>query len=122
MVGSPYAVAHYTTEIGLHEKGVKAHMPLQVAPLFLTPSTSPRLGIKSQHQELHRYAFNGFLGPSSELTIPTRILHHFMSILIITFLSICIKYNNCSSFSAKSKMYRIKTRCTYQFNLCCLML
>ncbi|MBS4025375.1 MAG: hypothetical protein KGZ96_06835 [Clostridia bacterium] len=51
-------------------------MPLQIAPSPLTPSTNPRLGVGSQHQELHRYALNGFLGPPSKIDVLTRILHH----------------------------------------------
>ena len=45
-------------------------------PSSLTPSTNPRLGVSSQHQELHRYALDGFLGPPSKLAVLTRILHH----------------------------------------------
>ena len=45
-------------------------------PAFLTPSISPKLGVQSQHQKLHRYALYGFLGPSSKPAVPTRILHH----------------------------------------------
>ncbi|WP_156925021.1 hypothetical protein [Caldicoprobacter faecalis] len=45
-------------------------------PPSLTPSTNPRLGVESQHQELHRCALDGFLGPSSKLAGLTRILHH----------------------------------------------
>ena len=56
----------FPTNLGLHERGVICCMPLQFAPSFLTPSTSPRLGVKSQHQELHRCALNGFLAPSSK--------------------------------------------------------
>ena len=45
-------------------------------PSTLTPSISPRLGVVSQHQKLHRYALCGFLGPPSGSTVPTRILRH----------------------------------------------
>ena len=45
-------------------------------PAFLTPSIHPRLGVGSKHQELHRCALNGFLGPFSKTVLPTRILHH----------------------------------------------
>jgi hypothetical protein len=45
-------------------------------PSSLTPSTSPRLGVESQHQELHRYAGDGFLGPPLKSVTPTRILRH----------------------------------------------
>ena len=45
-------------------------------PALLTPSISPKLGVQSQHQKLHRYALYGFLGPSSKPAVPTRILHH----------------------------------------------
>ncbi len=45
-------------------------------PSSLTPSTSPRLGVESQHQELHRYAGDGFLGPPLKSVAPTRILRH----------------------------------------------
>jgi hypothetical protein len=49
-------------------------MPLRATPSPLTPSTSPRLGVESQHQGLHRCALDGFLAPPSEPTTPTRIL------------------------------------------------
>ena len=45
-------------------------------PNFLTLSTNPRLGVSSQHQELHRCALSGFLGPPSKVVALTRILHH----------------------------------------------
>ena len=34
-------------------------------PIPLTPSTSSQLGVSSRHQELHRCALDGFLGPPS---------------------------------------------------------
>ena len=49
-------------------------MPLRATPSPLTPSTSPQLGVESQHQRLHRCAPDGFLAPPSEPTTPTRIL------------------------------------------------
>lgn len=45
----------YNTENGLHEGRVK-FVCLYVRPIPLTPSTSPQLGVESQHKELHRYA------------------------------------------------------------------
>jgi hypothetical protein len=45
-------------------------------PAFLTPSNDPRLGFGSRHQELHRCARDGFLGPPSGTQTATRILHH----------------------------------------------
>ncbi len=45
-------------------------------PVSLTPSTNPPLGVESQHQELHRCALDGFLGPSSGIAASTRILRH----------------------------------------------
>ncbi len=45
-------------------------------PIPLTPSTNPSLGVSGRHQGLHRCARNGFLGPSSKVVAPTRILHH----------------------------------------------
>ena len=54
------------------------HRPHAIAdrPSSLTPSTSPQLGVGSQHQELHRYALNGFLAPPSKMAELTRILYH----------------------------------------------
>jgi hypothetical protein len=49
-------------------------MPLRATPSPLTPSTNPQLGVESQHQGLHRCALDGFLAPSSEPTMATRIL------------------------------------------------
>src|SRR5690606_17819114 len=48
--------AGFTTQLGLRGGRVNACMPLQIAPSPLTPSTDPRLGIGSRHQELHRCA------------------------------------------------------------------
>ena len=61
--------------LGLHGLGQRPHA-FADRPNSLTPSTSPRLGVSGQHQELHRCALYGFLGPSSETTVPTRILRH----------------------------------------------
>jgi len=45
-------------------------------PTPLTPSTDPRLGVSSQHQELHWCALDGFLGPPSGKVALTRIQRH----------------------------------------------
>lgn len=37
-------------------------------PNSLTPSNNPQRGVGGHHQGLHRYALNGFLGPSSEVS------------------------------------------------------
>ena len=47
------------------KRGQRPHA-LVGRPTSLTPSTSSQLGVSSQHQELHRCALNGFLGPSSK--------------------------------------------------------
>lgn len=54
-----------------------ARMPLRIAPIPLTPSNDPWLGVKSQNQKLHRCALNGFLAPFSKLIGLTRILQPF---------------------------------------------
>ena len=56
-----------------------ARMPLRIAPVPLTPSNDPQLGVKSRYQKLHRCALDGFLGPSSKLIGLTRILQPFAS-------------------------------------------
>jgi hypothetical protein len=65
----------------LHELGSPRRRGLRLhaiadRPTTLTPSTNPRLGVGSQHQELHRCALDGFLGPPSEPAVLTRIPHH----------------------------------------------
>lgn len=55
-------------------------------PALLTPSIDPRLGVVSLHQELHRCALNGFLGPPSGTISLTRILHHHANIIILQFI------------------------------------
>jgi len=54
------------------------------SPLPLSSSPSPRLGVASRNQRLHRCALDGFLGPSSEMGAPTRILRHLPQKLCIT--------------------------------------
>lgn len=46
------------------ERGLRPHA-IADRPQPLTPSISSRLGVSSQHQELHRCALDGFLGPPS---------------------------------------------------------
>lgn len=45
-------------------------------PTTLTSSISPRLGVSSQHQKLHRCALKRIFSPVFETVVPTRILHH----------------------------------------------
>ena len=66
----------------LHGYEGHARMPLRIAPIPLTPSDDPRLGVESRHQKLHRCALNGFLAPSSKLVGLTRILQPFASLYI----------------------------------------
>lgn len=85
---SPVArIGATATCAGLLGKRVVARMPLRIAlppggidsvalSLSRIPSTSPRLGIGSQHQRPHRCALDGFLGPPSEKVVLTRILRH----------------------------------------------
>ena len=66
--------------LGLHGSWVSPHA-IEDSPSTLTPSISPKLGVRSQHQKLHRYALNGFLAPSSNKDLLTRIPHHLLFIL-----------------------------------------
>lgn len=57
------------------KRGHERHA-VAVRPKSLTPSTNPRLAAKACTRNFIDVPFNGFLGPSSELLEPTRILHH----------------------------------------------
>ena len=46
-----------------------------VRPKSLTPSTHPKLGVKSRHQGLHRCALHRIFRPYLEEAVLTRILH-----------------------------------------------
>ena len=72
----------FPTVMGLHGSWVSPHA-IEDSPSTLTSSISPKLGVRSQHQKLHRYALNGFLAPFSNKDLPTRIPHHLFSILYI---------------------------------------
>lgn len=63
-------------------KGHRLHAIVD-RPSSLTPSTSPQLGVESQHQELHRCARDGFLGPPSKQISTTRILHHLLMLFYV---------------------------------------
>jgi len=52
----PRSSVIYATRLGLHEKWVTPSHAVVRRPQFLTPSTNPYLGNKSQHKKLHRCA------------------------------------------------------------------
>ena len=52
-------------------------------PQSLTLSIDPRLGVESQHQELHRCALWQIFRPAFKISRLTRILHHSISVNII---------------------------------------
>jgi hypothetical protein len=52
-------------------KGPRLHAIVDRPP-SLTPSADPRLGVGKWHQELHRCALSGFLGPPSVMVRPTQ--------------------------------------------------
>ncbi len=70
---SPCCASRYHKHGSPREKGICPHA-IADCPLPLTPRIDPRLGVGSQHQELHRFAIGGFLAPPSKSTKPTRIL------------------------------------------------
>lgn len=88
--------------LGLHGSWVSLHA-IEDSPSSLTPSISPKLGVRSQHQKLHRYALNGFLAPSSNRDLLTRIPHHLLfNIIQVLFIickrqmeKTCYPVNNC---------------------------
>ncbi len=63
---------------------VIAHMPLRIALTSFTPNTNPRLGVKSQHQKLHRCALRRIFRPAFRDRVLTRILHHQLTHIIIS--------------------------------------
>ena len=76
----------FPTVKGLHGSWVRPHA-IEDSPSTLTPSISPKLGVRSQHQKLHRYALNGFLAPSSNKDLLTRIPHHLFTYILYSFYS-----------------------------------
>ena len=50
-------------------------------PGSLTPSIHPKLGVKSRHQGLHRYALQRIFRPFLKTAVPTRILRRCLDIL-----------------------------------------
>ena len=83
----------FPTVKGLHGSWVRPHA-IEDSPSTLTPSISPKLGVRSQHQKLHRYALNGFLAPSSNKDLLTRIPHHLFTYILYSFYSFFASAHN----------------------------
>ena len=79
-VHTPWSGQNNAYPIGPPRKPGRIPHAIAGRPTTLTPSISPNLGKRSQHQRLHRCAIDGFLAPPSEHLLPTRILHHHITL------------------------------------------